>query len=274
MNLYTLSEETKKCRERLEDILSGYSRAAIAFSGGIDSTLLLEAARRNKNSETLAIIAKSVLTPESEIISAVDFLESRDINYISVEVDILHEHDIVSNPPDRCYHCKKFIFSKIRGAAALRGITAVFDGTHSEDLADYRPGLKALSELGITSPLQEAGFKKENIRELARYYRLKNWNAEASPCLATRIPCGTAITESDLIKIEKGEAFLRGIGFSPVRLRVHGNVARIEIPAGKISEFNDSILCAKITGYIKSLGFDFVALDLDGYRTGSMNLNM
>lgn len=273
MNIFTLSEETEKCRERLENILSGYESAAVAFSGGIDSTLLLEAALRNEYSRAVAVIVRSALNPQNEIISAVEFLEKRNIDYMLIEADILSEESIASNPPDRCYHCKKFIFTRIMEAANQKGISVVLDGTHSEDLGDYRPGLKALSELRITSPLKEAGFKKGNIRELARYYGLSNWNSEASPCLATRIPCGTAILESDLRRVEKGEAFLKGLGLSPVRLRLHGNVARIETAADKIGEFSDRILCEKITGYIKSLGFDFAVLDLEGYRTGSMNLN-
>jgi uncharacterized protein len=272
MNLFKLSDETEKCRERLEAILSHCSRVAIAFSGGVDSTLLLEAAYRNKNPEILAVIVKSQLNPQSETDAAVEFLSLRNISYILIETDILAQKKISSNPHDRCYHCKKYIFTLIRKAAEEKGFTLILDGTHSEDLDDYRPGLKALAELKILSPLKEAGFKKANIRELARYYDLKNWSLDASPCLATRIPFGTAIKKEDLIKIEKGESFIRENGFPVVRLRIHCNVARIEIPADKFNMLTDAALRRQITDYIKSLGFDFAAIDLEGYRTGSMNL--
>lgn len=272
MNLFTLSDETEKCMESLNSILSVYSKAAIAFSGGIDSTLLLEAAYRMKSLEIFAVTVKSPLTPRKETDAAMEFLKLRNINFILIEADILSEKKISSNLPDRCYHCKKYIFTAIIKTAEERGFPVILDGTHSEDLEDYRPGLKALSELGIISPLKEAGFRKENIRELARYHDLSNWNIEASPCLATRIPSGTEIIETDLRRIEKGEAFLKETGFTSVRLRIHGNIARIEIPASQFDALTNSVLRKRITDYIKSLGFDYVALDLDGYRTGSMNL--
>ncbi len=274
MNNFTLSEETAGCLERLDKFLSGYGSAAIAFSGGIDSTLLLEAATRIKGSHFFPIIVRSVLNPESEISAAVDFLRNGQYDYVLLEADILDDTAIASNPADRCYHCKKFIFSRIISAAAERGVSTVFDGSHSEDLHDYRPGLKALSDLGVMSPLKEAGFSKSNIRELARFYNLLNWNAEASPCLATRIPYGTAINRDTLLKIEMGEAYLKQAGFTRVRLRAHGDIARIEIPAARIEELASPPLRGKVTEYIKSLGFSFVAIDLDGYRTGSMNIDI
>lgn len=272
MNLIKLSDETDKCRERLEAGLSDYSRVAIAFSGGIDSTLLLEAAFRNKSIVTLAVLVKTTLNPQSEIESAIEFLKYRNIDYSIIEKDILSEMNISTNPPDRCYHCKKYIFTGIIKAAKEKDFTVLLDGTHTEDFDDYRPGLKALNELGIISPLKDSGFNKSNIRELARYYSLDNWNIEASPCLATRIPFGTEIREQDLRRIEKGESFLKEIGFTHVRLRLHETVARLEIPVEQIIRFNDKALRIRITEYIKSLGFDFITLDLEGYRTGSMNL--
>ncbi len=272
MNLFQLSDETEKCSERLKAILPDCSRVAVAFSGGVDSTLLLEAAYRKKNPEILAVIVKTQLNPQSETDTAIEYLRLRNISYILIETDILSQKKISSNSHDRCYHCKKFIFTLIRKAADGKGFTVILDGTHSEDLDDYRPGLQALAELGILSPLKEAGFRKTNIRELARYYGLNNWSLDASPCLATRIPFGTAIKEEDLRKIEKGESFIRGKGFPVVRLRTHGNVARIEIPADTFNMLADITLRRQITDYIKSLGFDYAAIDLEGYRTGSMNL--
>ncbi len=272
MNLFNLSDETEKCRERLDAILSRYSRVAIAFSGGVDSTLLLETVYRMKNLEILAVIIKTPLNPHKETEAAVDFIRRRNINFILKETDILSEDKISSNPPDRCYHCKRFIFTLIRKTAEDKDYYDILDGTHSEDLNDYRPGLQALNELNIISPLKDAGFRKTNIRELAKYYGLNNWSLEASPCLATRIPFGTAISKENLRKVESGEIFLTGNGLTGVRLRIHGNIARIEIPADKFHLLCDKTLRGHITDYIKSLGFDFVVLDLEGYRTGSMNI--
>lgn len=272
MNSFTLSGETEACRARLEHLLSGYGNGAIAFSGGVDSTLLLEAASRIAGSTFIPVIAKSALNPESETASAVEFLRNSGAEFILIEADVFSRPEIISNDHERCFHCKKYIFSKIITAAAGKGLHHVFDGTHSEDLNDYRPGLRALSELGVISPLKDAGFRKDNIRELARFYGLGNWNASASPCLATRIPFGTRLNMTDLNRIEKGEDYLRNAGFSDVRLRVHGNIARIELPHNTINEFIESSKRSDITLYIRSLGFDFVTLDLDGYRTGSMNI--
>jgi len=272
VNIIELSDETEKCRELLEAILSNYSKVAIAFSGGIDSTLLLEAAYRRTNPDVLAVIVKTALNPQKETNAAVEFLRRKKIKYTLVETDILSEKNIVSNSQDRCYHCKKYIFTLIKKAAEEKGYSVILDGTHSEDIHDYRPGMKALTELKIISPLKEAGFRKKNIRELARYYGLDNWSLEASPCLATRIPYGTEIREEIIRKIEAGETFLTKKGFPIVRLRIHGNVARIEIPADKFNMLGDVELRRQITDYIKSLGFDFVAIDLEEYRTGSMNL--
>ncbi len=272
MNSFTLSDETAACRARLEHLLSGYGSGAIAFSGGVDSTLLLEASSRIAGSAFIPVIVRSGLNPEPETASAIEFLKSRVTEFILIEADVLSEPEITANDHERCYHCKKFIFKTIISAASEKGLSHVFDGTHSEDLNDYRPGLRALSELGIISPLKEAGFRKANIRELARYYGLKNWNASASPCLATRIPFGTKLSAEDILRIEKGEEYLKNIGFPDVRLRVHGNIARIELPRELIDKFIESSLRSDVAQYIRSLAFDFVTLDLNGYRTGSMNI--
>lgn len=273
MSFFKLSDETEKCSENLDSILSEYSSAVIAFSGGVDSTLLLETAYRKKNLKIMAVTVKTDLNTREETATAVEFLTLRNIKHILLEPDIFTEKKIISNPPDRCYHCKKFIFTAIRNTAAGNGFTVILDGSHSEDLDDYRPGLKALAELGITSPLKEAGFRKDNVRELAAFYGLNNWNSEASPCLATRIPFGNEINKPDLIRIEAGESFLRKNGFNPVRLRIHGNTARIEIHPDKFSRISDTSLRSAITDYIKSLGFNYVTLDIEGYRTGSMNIH-
>jgi uncharacterized protein len=274
MNLFTLSNETEKCKDNLDAILSLYSRAAVAFSGGVDSTLLLEAVSRIKNLEFIAVIVRSQLNPQSETDSAVAFLKRRNINYILIETDILSEKQVYLNHTDRCYYCKKFIFSAIREAAEDKGFEVILDGSHSEDLDDYRPGLRALKELGIKSPLKEARFRKTNIRELANYYGLPNWNLEASPCLATRIPYGTPLNKNDLRRIEEGEIILKNCGFPLSRLRIHGNIARIEVPEEKISRLTEPDLRKKIIVSLKSLGFDYVTLDLAGYTTGSMNINI
>ncbi len=273
MNIYTLSDKTKNCKKDLAERLSQLGNIAVAFSGGTDSSLLLKAAAGIEKLSVVAITVKSPLISSHEFSSSVKFVTALGIDHIIVNVDILSEKEIVSNPPDRCYYCKKFIFTEIISAAAKRGIAHVLDGTHHDDLNEYRPGLKAISELGVISPLKDAGFRKENIRELARYYGLTTWDADSSPCLATRIPHGTTLKESDLRRIEEGELFLRERGFRLVRLRLHGNLARIEVPQEEIQLLSENNLRREISGYIKSLGFDYVSLDLDGYRTGSMNKN-
>ncbi|HOP63207.1 MAG TPA: ATP-dependent sacrificial sulfur transferase LarE [Spirochaetota bacterium] len=274
MNTFTLSEDTEKCRKRLDSILSGYDRVAIAYSGGLDSTLLLESASRIKDADFTAIMVRNSFMTEDEINTSIQFLYSRNIENVIINADLLSEKKIAENSMERCYYCKKQIFEKIINTAESSGITVILDGTHHDDLNDYRPGLRALSELGIKSPLKESGFNKEAVRELARFYGLSNWESHPSPCLATRIPYGTEIRAEDLHLVEKGEKILKNSGFSMSRLRIHGNIARIEVPEEQLHLLEDIHLRNKIINLIKPLGFDYITIDLEGYRTGSMNINI
>lgn len=272
MNSFKLSHETETCHNRLVEELSTLSPMFIAFSGGTDSTLLVEAASRIKNITVTAITVNSPLIPRAEIEKAAGYMRGKNIKHIMLTLDPLKEKRISENSPMRCYHCKKFLFENIIEAAAGEGVEHILDGTHYDDTGEHRPGLMALSELGIKSPLKTSGFKKNNIRELAWSFNLSNWDSPPYPCLATRIPHWTPILESELASIEKAESCISSLGFSHVRVRVHGDVARIEIPHARIGEFASEKVRADISRQLKSLGFKFVTLDLDGYRTGSMDI--
>jgi uncharacterized protein len=244
---------------------------AVAFSGGVDSTLLLEVASRFEKMKVLAVTVHSPLVSLHEMDRVFEYIQRKNIEHHVVHADVFARREIVANSPERCYHCKKFIFGSIIKAAEGRGIDTVIDGTHGDDVNDFRPGIKALAELGVISPLRLSGFRKKNIRELARFYNISTCDTPSTPCLATRVPCGIPLDLRMIKVIEKGESFLHCIGFPEVRLRIHGDVARIEVPTDRISEIVSEPVRNKVFMYLKSLGLDFISVDLQGYRTGSMN---
>ena len=257
--------------EKLKNDVEKLARMAVAFSGGVDSTFLLKVAYDVLKEDVIAITARSVVFPQREFNEAMDFVRDLGVRHVLVDAGALELENLYNNPEDRCYHCKKEIFKKILETAEAFNIKHVADGSNMDDLGDYRPGMAALRELGILSPLKDAGFTKDDIRVLSRDMGLPTWDKPALACLATRIPYGERITKEKLGMIDKAEQYLIDMGFRQVRVRHHGDIARIEVPTVERSRFFDEELLDKVYGKFKEIGFRYTALDLKGYRTGSMN---
>jgi len=259
--------------ERLQDILKTMESILIAFSGGVDSALLLRVASEVlKKDCVLAVTARSDTTPSQELCEAMQFaahLKVPHLIFCSREMDSL---DFTKNASDRCYVCKSIRFSDMCKLAKDRGITHVVDGTNLDDHSDYRPGLRANQELGVRSPLSEAMLTKNDIRVLSRKLGLPTWNRPSSACLASRIPYGAEITARKLIQIDGCEDFIRNQSLAmQVRVRHHGDTARIEVEADCMPLLTEPQIRGKLLSYFKQSGFKYVTLDLEGYQMGSMN---
>jgi uncharacterized protein len=257
---------------RLSDLLKKSGKVAVAFSGGVDSTFLAKAAHDSIGDDAIAITLVSPMNPRTEIEDAKAIVHAIGIRHILIEDDLIDEA-IARNPEDRCYHCKKIEFKLIKQEADRLGYGTVLDGTNHDDLSDYRPGMKALIELEIKSPLRECGFTKQEIRALSKELGLPTWNKPALACLASRVPYGDRITKELLTRIEQSEDYLRSIGFRQFRVRSHGDIARIEVNPDERGKFFDLALLDKISETLKSFGYRFVTFDLEGYRMGKMNVS-
>jgi len=242
----------------------------VAFSGGTDSTFLLKAAKDVLGDGAAAFTAAPPYHPRWEIREAAELAKKIGVRQVVREEEIIAP-EIRSNPPDRCYRCKKALFTRIVTFAREEGFKHVADGTNADDPAEHRPGMKALTELGIRSPLLETGLTKRDIRALSREIGLPTWNKPAFACLLSRIPYGQEVTEEDLRRIEKAEVYLLGLGFHAVRVRLHGDVARIEVSPGEREKLFDAGLLDAIAEELKTFGFAYATLDLRGYRTGSLD---
>lgn len=257
--------------QKLKEYLKSLGSLAIAFSGGTDSTFLLKVASDVLGDNVLAITASSSTFPQRELNEAIQFAKSRNLRHEVIVSDELDIEGFADNPVNRCYLCKYGLFSKIINIAATRGIKYVADGSNIDDLGDYRPGLDAMRELGVISPLRVAGLTKAEIRELSKEIGLDTWDKPAFACLSSRLPYGQKITREKLSMIERAEQFLLDMGFKQVRVRHHGDIARIEVSADEIGKFFSLEIMNKINTEFKNIGFAYTALDLKGYRMGSMN---
>ena len=271
MSEITATKEQQNKYEALKEYLRSLGSVAVAFSSGVDSTFLLKTAHDVLGDKCIAITAMSCSFPKRELEEAKAFCEKEGIRHITVESEELEIEGFCQNPTNRCYICKKELFEKIWDIATKEGLNAVAEGSNMDDNGDYRPGLQAVSELNIKSPLRYAELNKNEIRELSKKLELNTWDKQSFACLSSRFVYGEEITKEKLSMVDKAEQLLLDLGFHQLRVRIHGTIARIEVLPDEFPKLIEEKNRLKIVTEFEKYGFTYISMDLKGYRTGSMN---
>lgn len=269
----TVSEPLKMAIDRLLTTIGSYGRVAVAFSGGVDSTVVAKAARIALADHAVAVTGKSASVAQSELDLARQLASEIGIRHVVVDTNEFSDSHYVANDGTRCYYCKSELYDQVERLRDHLDFDVICSGANLDDMGDYRPGLIAAAERSIRHPLQEAGFTKLMVREAAKNWGLSNWNKPAAPCLSSRIAIGVEATPERTRRVEEGEKLLRELGFVELRVRYHeGDLARIEVPADQITRFMEASIRETIADRFKQLGFKFVSLDLEGFRSGGLNV--
>jgi uncharacterized protein len=255
----------------LKHDLNRMGRIVLAYSGGVDSTLLLKIASLSELDKIIAVTASSESLPREELVFAREMTSGLGIEHRIIRTEELRDNNYANNPHNRCYYCKRELFTRLKEIALRENVTFIIDGTNADDARDWRPGRRAAEEAEVHSPLLTAGLGKEEIREISRRYGLTTWNKPATPCLSSRFPYGQRITAPDLKKVDRAERFIKQFGLKELRVRVHSDMARIEIVPEDFPVLTNESVRREVVAFLKDLGYKYITLDLQGFRSGSLN---